>query len=78
MQRIGPPPPSSHRMRELSGTHAALMCSLQADKVEPLPALEQGESLPLQGVEMQPGKTSPPGHLTEVLHRPSSSQIHNT
>ena len=34
--------------------------------MEPLPALEQGESLPLQGVEVHPGKTSPPGHLTEV------------
>lgn len=35
--------------------------------MEPLPALAQGESLPLQGVDVHPGKTSPPGHLTEVI-----------
>lgn len=37
----------------------------RAPQPEPLPPLEEGEALPLQGVELVAGRTSPPDHLTE-------------
>ncbi|KIY99766.1 topoisomerase (DNA) III beta, partial [Monoraphidium neglectum] len=38
----------------------------RAPQAEPLPVLQEGESLPLQAVELVQGKTSPPDYLTEA------------
>lgn len=38
----------------------------RAPQAEPLPALQEGETLPLQSVEVAQGRTSPPDYLTEA------------